>query len=76
MSKTPQKKNFICFNLETLVSMVSVGTYSQPNNQQFASNVKIKNFLGHKRFTRISQLSINLQNGHFEHNIFIEACRL
>ena len=46
MSKTPQKKIFICFKLETLVSMVSVGTYSLPNTQQFASNVKIKFFFG------------------------------
>ena len=76
MSKTHQKKIFICFKLETLVSMVTVGTYSQPNTQQFASNVKKKLFLGHKRFTWILQLSFNLQVGHFEHNIFIEACRL
>ena len=44
MSKTPQKKIFICFKLETLVSMVSVGTYSLPNTQQFASNVNLKFF--------------------------------
>ena len=73
MSKTPQKKFFICFKLETLVSMVSVGSYSQSNTQQFASNVEIKFFRGHKRFTRISQLSFNLQIGHIEHIIFIEA---
>ena len=73
MSKTPQKKIFICFKLETLVSMVSVGSYSQSNTQQFASNVEIKFFRGHKRFTRISQLSFNLQIGHIERIIFIEA---
>ena len=76
MSKTPLKKNFLCSNLETSVSMVSVSTYSLQNAQQFASNVKIKFFGGLKCFTRISQLSINLQIGHFEHIISIEACRL
>ena len=44
MSKTPQKKIFICFKLKTLVAMVSVGTYSLPNTQQFASSVNLKNF--------------------------------
>ena len=44
MSKTPLKFFFICLNLETSVSMVSVSTYSLPNTQQFASNVKINFF--------------------------------
>ena len=35
-----------------------------------------KFFRGHWCITRISQLSFNLQIGHFEHNIFIEACQL
>ena len=73
MSKTPQKNFFICFKLETLYPWF----LSEPTRSQTPNSLhpmwKLKFFRGHKRFTRISQLSFNLQIGHIEHIIFIEA---